>query len=586
MSAAAAPARQATARAAAVVRTPRAAHVAALVAYGAISILYFGVRVVVHRGGLVGTTSDPDLFSWMLGWWPHAILHGQNPFESHVVWAPTGVNLGWATSVPGLALPVAPITLLFGPAAAYNVLAILLPPLAAWTAYLLCRHLTGAFWPSAAGGYLFGFSSYMLGEEQAHLHMTAVFLIPVVALLVLRFLQRSIRRRTFVVLLGVAIAWQLAIATEVAFTMTFALAVCLVVAFALVPGLRSQLLGLLRPLAYSYAVGALLAAPLLAYILKNRQPVGNPPAWFPGDLLNIVSPTSLTWINTSWSERMAGQFRTWSGESGLYLGLPLLAIVVWFAWSQRRSRATWVLAVVLALALFFSLGTELDIAGTRYAWLPWNAVTHLPLFDSTIPVRFSLYAALAAAIIAALWSASAAIPRAVRLLVTAAAIAALVPNVTLGNAWFKQPERPAFFTSGLYRQCFVPGDNVLMLPIPGQTDAMLWQAEAGYSFRMADGYISAVPPTGIPDWGGMVGFFVGAPLPSAQELIQWTQEDGVTVILVDGPSEQSWRSVLAGVARPKKVGDVYLYRLEPSGSPACSGAGASAAGDATMLAAP
>ena len=72
--------------------------------------------------------------------------------------------------------------------------AILLPALAAWTAFLLCRHLTGSFWPSFAGGYLFGFSSYMLGQELGHLHMTAVFLVPLAALVVLRFLEGALGR--------------------------------------------------------------------------------------------------------------------------------------------------------------------------------------------------------------------------------------------------------------------------------------------------------------------------------------------------------------------------------------------------------
>ena len=46
-----------------------------------------------------------------------------------------------------------------------------------------------SFWPSLAGGYLFGFSSYMLGQEEGHLHMTAVALLPLVALVLLRHLR-------------------------------------------------------------------------------------------------------------------------------------------------------------------------------------------------------------------------------------------------------------------------------------------------------------------------------------------------------------------------------------------------------------
>jgi hypothetical protein len=30
---------------------------------------------------------------WALSWWPHAISHGINPFVTHYLWSPTGVNV-------------------------------------------------------------------------------------------------------------------------------------------------------------------------------------------------------------------------------------------------------------------------------------------------------------------------------------------------------------------------------------------------------------------------------------------------------------------------------------------------------------
>ena len=62
-----------------------------------------------------GLGADPKAFIWCFGWWPYAILHGQNPFVTHAIWAPSGVNLIWTTSVPGLALLFAPLTLIAGP---------------------------------------------------------------------------------------------------------------------------------------------------------------------------------------------------------------------------------------------------------------------------------------------------------------------------------------------------------------------------------------------------------------------------------------------------------------------------------------
>ena len=99
-------------------------------------------------------------------WWPHAILHGAQPVRQ-----PRALGAGRvATSsgrrrFPGSRCCWRRSRSLAGPVAAYNVAAILLPALAALTAFLLCRHLTRSFWPSLAGGYLFGFSSYILGHE-------------------------------------------------------------------------------------------------------------------------------------------------------------------------------------------------------------------------------------------------------------------------------------------------------------------------------------------------------------------------------------------------------------------------------------
>ena len=81
---------------------PRRSSIAALLAYVAVSFAYFGVRVLPHPGrALLGTGRDPQIFVWAFAWWPHAILHGENPFVTHAVWAPDGVNLAWTTTRSG-----------------------------------------------------------------------------------------------------------------------------------------------------------------------------------------------------------------------------------------------------------------------------------------------------------------------------------------------------------------------------------------------------------------------------------------------------------------------------------------------------
>ena len=145
----------------------------------------------------------------------------------------------------------------------------LLPAVAAWTAFLLCRHLTGSFWPSLAGGYLFGFSSYMLGQQEGHPHMTSVFLVPLVALVVVRFLEGTLAGRGLVVRLGPLFALQLGFSVEIAFTLGLALVLGLALLAAVSP-VGGPARAILAPLAGA-PVAAVLASPFLFYAAQAYQ---------------------------------------------------------------------------------------------------------------------------------------------------------------------------------------------------------------------------------------------------------------------------------------------------------------------------
>ena len=54
--------------------------------------------------------------------------------------------------VPGAALIFYPVTAIAGPLFAYNLAMLLCPVLAAFFTFLLCRRLTGQFWPALFGG--------------------------------------------------------------------------------------------------------------------------------------------------------------------------------------------------------------------------------------------------------------------------------------------------------------------------------------------------------------------------------------------------------------------------------------------------
>jgi hypothetical protein len=464
-----------------------------LAGYAAVAFAYFGVRLVPHPGrDLLGHGRDPQIFVWSFAWWLHALETWQNPFYSHAIYAPDGANLVWATTVPGLAFLFTPVTALFGPDVSFNVAELLVPAVSAFTAYLLCRHLTRSLWASLVGGYLFGFSSYMLGQEQGHMHMTAVFLLPLIALAAIRYLQAELDGRGAAWRLGVLFGLQFWLSTELLLTASLALVVGLALACWLVPSTRTRLRALVLPLLAAVGIAAVVAAPLLYFALTGFQSGSiNEPATFDGDLLNFLLPTRLILIGGSTFEHLTRGLRGNDAEQGAYFGIPALVIVGWSLLGVRRSHVVRFLGVALAVAFVLTLGTGIVWRGPIYRALPWKYAARLPLLNNVLPARMSVYIALIVAVVVALWTARR--TGWTRWVLPALAVAALVPNLARGY-WTVHPERWAFFTSKTYELCFPKNENIAIFPFGQWDDSTLWQAESGFYFRIPEGYLAPAPP--------------------------------------------------------------------------------------------
>src|SRR5262249_20081671 len=102
-------------------------------------------------------TDDAILFSWYFEWVNHCITHWQNPFITHAMAVPGGVNVMWNTAVLALAFVFSPLTALPAPG---GVLGPLSPPLSATTAYFVLRRLTGRSLGAALGAALYGFGPF------------------------------------------------------------------------------------------------------------------------------------------------------------------------------------------------------------------------------------------------------------------------------------------------------------------------------------------------------------------------------------------------------------------------------------------
>jgi hypothetical protein len=540
--------------------------------YAFVAFLYLGVRLLVDPGDqYLGAGSDPLGFIWSFGWWPYAIAHGENPFVTHAIWAPSGVNLIWTASVPGLALLFSPLTVVAGPVFSYNVATVLLPAFAAWTAFVFCRHLTGALWPSLVGGYLFGFSSYVLGEEIGHPHATAVFLVPLVALVCVRFVEGGLDARGLVVRLGPLLGFEFLISTEVTFTLALALVSAVVLGLVLLPLRRQRLVALLAPLVGALAFAALLTAPFVYYAVSGFQRSAvTPVGFFITDLYNFAIPSRNALVSLGWAVPIADHFPGNDSERGAYLGVPALLIVALFFWRRTRWASGRFLLASLALAVVCTLGFRLTIEGHPSAWLPWSLVGHWPLFDNVLPERLSMYVALLGAVIVALWTAARR-PGVLRWLLPGLAMLAIVPNPTTGE-WASGYTVPAFFTDSAYRTCLDPNENILPLPVTAGGESMLWQAMDAYRFRMAGGNIEPDPPRSFLTSTAIANIAWGASLTASQlpELEAYIRAKNVTSVLVDPSMMSQWSAALDQLAKPQQLGGVVVYHISDN-SPSCLG---------------
>lgn len=457
-----------------------------------------------------GYATDSLLFIWSLNWWPFALTHGLNPFICKYLWYPVGYNFTWATSVPFFALLCWPITVLGSPVLSYNILMLSAPALAAWTAFLLARELTGNWTASLVGGFLFGFCPAELSQFTTQLNLSCLFPIPLAALLCIRRLHGRLGRWPFIVSFSLLLVMYLGISTELLATLCIAgaLAWGIFLAFA-PPDERAAFWRLAAEIGLAAPLTMLLAAPFLYYLITGLPDVPkfiHPLLFQITDLLQTFLPTLPIHSAGDLFAAIKQQFSGFSPAQFGYITLPLLLILIaYFGFHRSTAYAKALLAfgcAALLLSLGFGLSVNMHYTGIP---LPWAMFTHIPVLRAIMPARFFIYVSLASAMAAALWLAGAKTRRARGLRFALGGLACLVvlpARVTVLPAqwttqqilmpqyefkWTRWPTQP-FFTPAHINQALGHLPNVMLLPDPAFGPGMAWQIDAGMSFTQATGY--------------------------------------------------------------------------------------------------
>jgi hypothetical protein len=552
----------------------------ALAIYLPLALVTIGWHAVSHFSSVCACEGieDPASYMWALSWWPHAIAHGLNPFVTHYLWSPTGVNVAQGAMIPTAAIVMAPVTELAGPVVSYNILSIASPILAAFTAYLLCRRLVHRELPAIVGGYLFGFSSYEFAQLTTHPNLTLIFLIPLFVLVALRRVDRAMSRRAYVIIMAFLFILQAGLSTELLAECVGFGAILLVSARFLAPEPhRSRVNDLISESASAGLIALILASPFFYYALFS----GGFPEGIPGlsdvyalDFLNPIFPTGATWLGHN---DFLSLSRTYAGGGVIgadgYLSAPLIvAFLVWVLGRERRTILARLLMIATLASFMAALGSHLFVAGHQTVTLPFNWVRHLPIFNNILPSRIALFTTLAISIGVAAWLAMTARRAAGRWLVVLLGIVMIFPNLTT-NLYGGSPRNPRFFSTTMYRRYLARGESVLVLPFAYNDLSMLWQAESGFYFYMPEGYTSQVVPYPFSGQSTVTQLLSNTPA-SALAFESFIREHYVGHIIVDtadvgtlipggqGAEQSPWPSFLASVGlRGQQVGGVLLYAV-------------------------
>lgn len=459
--------------------------------------------------GWAGNCCDQEQTIWYLGWTPHALANGLNPFFTTQIGAPDGVNLMWNTPMPLLGLLGWLPAKLGGPIFGFNVLMVVGVALGGFTAWLAIRRWTGDGLGPMVGGAVYAFSPYVASHAALHLNLATAW-VPPLFLVIIDELFVTRRRPPWQagVALGVLSAAQLLINEETLATSVVATAVLVcVMALARRDGRvgarwREGAARLATALGVATVTFLLLAAgPLVAQFFGPQRIGGQVqrPATFSTDLLNLILPTPYQLIAPHAATRVSAEFSGLYHEATGYLGLPLLVVLIVAAirlWDDIRVR---VASVTGALLFVLSLGPWLHVGKEALPVpLPWLPFGKLPLLKHVLPGRFTLFAWLAIAVIVAIIIARAtrlaSRPAARWLLPVVAALVLILPAPLPRQPFYT----PTFFRTWANNN-IGPTETVLVAPYFSngeQVAPMVWAAEADYGLRMPEAYAYMPQPAG------------------------------------------------------------------------------------------
>jgi hypothetical protein len=356
---------------------------------------------------------DQSQYVWSFWWVARQVTHVGNPwFTTHLA-APVGVQLGYDTLMPLLGVLMAPITLLFGPSATYNLLAIVTPGLAAYAMYRAARLWLPSRVGAVAAGAFYGLSGMLGSQDWLHIHTATGFVfLPLTLEAAVRLRRHPSPSRG--ILLGLVVGAAMLVDQEAAVLSAALAALTLIPWLLRRPGAAS-----LRAVALGTLTATLIAGPQLVAMAQaaGRGGPAPPPTRdyvkYAAELPSLFAPSPR--LADYGMAGLASVYRAHTATESLAtfgLVLSLLAalglVISWRRPGARKLALLWLGSAALALGPTLYVGTRayVPLAGSWHGLrvsllMPYTWLIQIPgLASFREPDRLALLGLVGAALLA------------------------------------------------------------------------------------------------------------------------------------------------------------------------------------------
>ena len=560
---------------------------------------------LIPRNTIIGSASGDTVQQvWFLAWPAYALAHGHSPFVSDWLNYPHGVNLMVNTAALIVGIVAAPITWIFGPLATYAWMLRLSIFATALSGAGVLRRLGFSYPAVFIGGAVWGFNASRLVRGDIHVFLALQVCTPLIIYAFVQVIAGRWSRRRGSVLLAVLMSVNFMISPETAFLDALGLLIAFMSWWIMMHRSRENLRRVLRTgVTAAAGAGVLLSYPLWMF-LAGPQHIKGVVHPFVSDYSvawsSIMQPSPANWLAPLGRSGGIGFFNdpqhVWVNPA--YIGIIVLIVACAGIWIRRKDRSTWVVVSVAVVGLILALGPETNIPFTSITVpMPYALVSHVPLAQSALPVRFERYVFIACAYFVAVVVQYLYEQRRVwwRPLAMAAVGGAIVVSLVPQMTYSVQPTySPEWLSSTEARRVLPDGAVVLSYPYPVVLwdSPMLDQASSGMHYKLIGGQaivpddhgrnhgIAPLKPYAVIDlfWYGMWGadrsgfpYQIGGLPPNTEATARGLRRfvaDNHVDALVFKPWGLNWQVVLPylerafGPPQSRDNGSVQFWRFD------------------------